>query len=131
MVRFASRRRGSSHAGVAWQAFADDRAVCADRCGLLQVILKMRAKPQTRNTFPSCTPIFFEAAIEASHPLPQGGVITLMTVLFNLFSIAILAVPSSASAFNWMMSAAAAAVALLMIILYENQSNRSKLDVQT
>jgi hypothetical protein len=44
--------------------------------------------------FYSTTPIFFEAAIEASHPLPQGSVIMLMTFVFNAFSIVILAVPA-------------------------------------
>jgi hypothetical protein len=44
--------------------------------------------------FYSTTPIFFEAAVEASHPLPQGSVIMLMTFIFNVFSIVILAVPA-------------------------------------
>ena len=44
--------------------------------------------------FYSTTPIFFEAAVEASHPLPQGSVIMLMTFIFNAFSIVILAVPA-------------------------------------
>jgi hypothetical protein len=44
--------------------------------------------------FYSTTPIFFEAAVEASHPLPQGSVIMLMTFIFNAFSIIILAIPA-------------------------------------
>jgi hypothetical protein len=55
----------------------------------------------------------------------------LMTIIFNLFSIAILAIPARASAFNWILSAAAAVVAALMVGMYENQSNRSRLDEQT
>ncbi len=44
--------------------------------------------------FYSTTPIFFEAAVEASHPLPQGSVIMLMTFIFNFFSIVMLAIPA-------------------------------------
>jgi hypothetical protein len=44
--------------------------------------------------FYSTTPIFFEAAVEASHPLPQGSIIMLMTFIFNAFSIIILAIPA-------------------------------------
>ncbi len=52
----------------------------------------------------------------------------IMTVVFNLFSVAILAIPAHATAFNWTLVAAAAAVVVLMIFFYENQSKRSKLD---
>ena len=98
--------------------------------GFYRSSLPFTSKHQPPDVLCSCTPIFFDAAVEASHPLPQGGVIMLMTFVFNLFSIAILAVPVRASAFNWTLSAAAAAVAWAMTALYQNQSNRSKLDEQ-
>jgi hypothetical protein len=78
--------------------------------------------------FYSSTPIFFEAAIEASHPLPQGGVIMLMTVVFNVFSIAMLAIPAQGVAFNWLLSAAAAVVIVVMMLTYEDQNHRTNLE---
>ena len=65
--------------------------------------------------FYSTTPIFFEAAVEASHPLPQGSVIMLMTFIFNAFSIIILAVPAQSRCRCCCFAAAAAAAVTAVV----------------
>jgi len=78
--------------------------------------------------FYSTTPIFFEAAVEASHPLPQGSVIMLMTFIFNSFSIVMLAIPAQSSLFNWLLSGSALLILVLLLWFYQNQDRRSHLD---
>jgi hypothetical protein len=69
-----------------WFPLSTDRLPRIGQLSALSVVIALG--------FYSTTPIFFEAAVEASHPLPQGSVIMLMTFIFNAFSIIILAVPA-------------------------------------
>jgi hypothetical protein len=52
----------------------------------------------------------------------------LMSIVFNLSSIAMLAVPANGAVFNWLLSAAAALITAIMMAMYENKNNRSQLD---
>ena len=52
----------------------------------------------------------------------------LMSIVFNLASIAMLAVPANGAVFNWMLGAAAALITTVMMATYENKNNRSHLD---
>jgi hypothetical protein len=96
--------------------------------GFYRCISHSKANRKQVHPFYSCTPIFFEAAIEASHPLPQGGVIMLMTIVFNMSSIAMLAIPAEGTAFNWLLCSAAVLVTVLLVAKYENQNKRSQLE---
>jgi hypothetical protein len=52
----------------------------------------------------------------------------LMSIVFNLASIAMLAIPAQGTVFNWLLSAAAAIITVIMICFYENKNKRSQLD---
>jgi hypothetical protein len=52
----------------------------------------------------------------------------LMTIVFNVFSIAMLAIPAQGPAFNWLLSAGAAVVIVMMLLMYDNQSKRLNLE---
>lgn len=94
--------------------------------------------------FYSTTPIFFEAAVEASHPLPQGSVIMLMTFIFNGFfyrhsgrsrakqvrsiCIHLSAFETCISLFNWLLSGASFLILILLLLFYQNQDRRAQLD---
>ena len=51
----------------------------------------------------ACAPLFFEMAVEATHPAPEGTVVTVMTTAYNVGTLALLWVPvaSAPAAFNW------------------------------
>ena len=96
--------------------------------GFYRCISHSKTNQKQVHPFHSCTPIFFEAAIESSHPLPQGGVIMLMTIVFNISSIAMLAIPADGNAFNWLLCGAAVLVTVIIWGKYENQNKRSQLE---
>ena len=53
----------------------------------------------------------------------------LMTIVYNVCSIAMLAIPAQGAAFNWLLCAAAVLVVVVMALIFQNQDNRSKLEI--
>lgn len=80
--------------------------------------------------FGASIPLYFEMAMESTHPLPEGTTLMVMTGLYNFGGLLILFVPvTSASAlFNWLFAGTAVALTAALAVVYRDASKRFDVD---
>ena len=84
----------------------------------------------TYGTF-ATSPLLFELAVESTHPLPEGSVITCMTFVYNAAAAAMLTVPLSAgAAFNYAYLAVQVAMLMLLVVGFRETFDRYSVDVE-
>jgi len=80
----------------------------------------------------SGVPLFFELAMEVTYPLPEGLVITILTVLNNVAALVALFVPMDevgTSWINWAYAGTLATVAAVLLLAYRDTSPRYDYDM--
>jgi hypothetical protein len=78
----------------------------------------------------TAVPIFFELSIEATYPVPEATVCTVMTTMNNFGSLVMLFIPitQAATAFNFVFAATVGVLALAVIFVYQNKGKRQRVD---
>lgn len=78
----------------------------------------------------TAVPIFFELSIEATYPVPEATVCTVMTTMNNFGSLVMLFIPvtQAATAFNFVFAATVGVLALAVIFVYQNKGKRQLVD---
>ena len=76
-------------------------------------------------------PLFFELAIEATHPTPEGTVITMLTNVYNFGGGVLLFVPlsNSPTAFNWVFAGTVVFFTFALAFGFDERSQRYDEDV--
>lgn len=80
----------------------------------------------------SGVPLFFELAMEVTYPLPEGLVLTILTVLNNMAALVALFIPmdeAGTSWINWAYAGVNAAVAVVLLTAYRDSSPRYDYDM--